>query len=142
MKAAPLHLRYSNNFQPTSKRSARKRYHSLKSGGSVVDILDEFCVLTDLTCLAYIIQRLIVLNLELQGSYRYVAGMISTINAFRSKLLLSKSHLDKKCLCVSQHRRSCQGMYLVILLRSYTLVIQNIRTMNRQSKICKVRSAK
>jgi hypothetical protein len=52
--------------------------------------------LTDLALFVDVVQKLHILNLELQGRGKHVADVISAINAFRSKLLLWKSQLSKK----------------------------------------------
>jgi hypothetical protein len=54
-------------------------------------------IIRGLTCLADETKKHNISNLELQGGYIYVAGMISAVNAFESKLLLWKSHLYKNC---------------------------------------------
>jgi hypothetical protein len=43
-------------------------------------------------------QKLHALNRELQGEDKYVSTLISSISAFKSKLLLWKSNLNKKTL--------------------------------------------
>jgi hypothetical protein len=62
----------------------------------VVDSLNEYQWVTYLAFRADVTQKFCVLNLQLQGMDQPVADMISTVNMFKNKLLLWKSHIDKK----------------------------------------------
>jgi hypothetical protein len=69
-----------------------------ESKNETVDSLNDFSGLTDLTFPVDVTIKFNTLNPELQDSDDCMAKIISEINALKSRLLLGKSHLDKKSL--------------------------------------------
>uniref|UniRef100_A0A8D0B0Q1 SCAN box domain-containing protein n=1 Tax=Salvator merianae TaxID=96440 RepID=A0A8D0B0Q1_SALMN len=69
-----------------------------RSKDQYVEQLDDRFWLADLAFLADLMQKLNLLNFELQGKDKHISGMITSINAFKDKLRLWKSHLQRKSL--------------------------------------------
>ncbi|XP_053221557.1 zinc finger BED domain-containing protein 5-like isoform X1 [Podarcis raffonei] len=69
-----------------------------RSKDQYVEQLDDRFWLMDLAFLADLMQKLNILNFELQGKDKHISGMVTAVNAFKDKLRLWKSHLERKSL--------------------------------------------
>ncbi|XP_044306557.1 general transcription factor II-I repeat domain-containing protein 2-like isoform X2 [Varanus komodoensis] len=70
----------------------------LKSKDQHVEQLYDRFWLVDLAFLADLMQELNSLNIELHRNNKHISGMIASVNSFKSKLRLWKSHLQIKSL--------------------------------------------
>ncbi|XP_061480010.1 general transcription factor II-I repeat domain-containing protein 2-like [Rhineura floridana] len=70
----------------------------LKSEDQYIEQLDDRLWLMDLAFLADLMQKLNSLNTELHRKNSHISGMISSVNSFKGKLKLWKSHLQRKSL--------------------------------------------
>ncbi|XP_061450843.1 general transcription factor II-I repeat domain-containing protein 2-like isoform X2 [Rhineura floridana] len=69
-----------------------------RSKDQYVEQLDDKFWLVDLAFLADLMQKLNILNFELQGRDKHISGMLTAVNTFKDKLRLWKSHLQRKSL--------------------------------------------
>ncbi|XP_062978806.1 general transcription factor II-I repeat domain-containing protein 2-like [Elgaria multicarinata webbii] len=70
----------------------------LKSNGQHVEQLGNRLWLLDLAFFADVMPKLNTLNVELQEKDKNISGMITSVNSFKGKLRLWKSHLRRKSL--------------------------------------------
>ncbi|XP_062998575.1 general transcription factor II-I repeat domain-containing protein 2-like [Elgaria multicarinata webbii] len=81
----------------------------LKSKDQHIEQLYDRFWLVDLAFLADLMQELNSLNIELHRNNKHISGMITSVNAFKGKLRLWKSHLQIKSLILFPSMRQVVG---------------------------------